>query len=487
MARLLLALFASLSLLAAACGDDDEGAAPTTDDTTTTTGDSDETTTTQPEEPTATWERCENPAGFAVSYPASWETNDGSVTTACSQFDPDPFSVPEATDERVAAITAYVDPVDFNEVAAPGDEESDRAVTSVDGHQAVRTIQTGSELYGEDTEITMYTIDLALGVDDGPGTLFIDVVDTAGVDYASSVRVMDRMVRTIDLTVADRAPDDVVARYEGAAPFSAALDVEAGEPCLTTPTQGEPTTRCFTLPGPDAVRAADYSAELFAAFGGAAGADVFRIDIDTESGTFSYLPVAVGGPVRGWAAPIEGASVERLTWFGLDGAELGSRSYDEEQALEPIAEPGSPPVRTEDFPAAGAPLLLRDMRIGDHDDFERVVFEFDGDPEDLSYEIEAADVVRATSGEAVDVRGDYTLRVTMTPASGVDLSGSEPVVTYTGEEEVNPTRTSAIAEVTQVEDFESTLTWAIGLVAERQIAVEVLADPPRLVIDVTSG
>ena len=159
----------------------------------------------------------------------------------------------------------------------------------------------------------------------------------------------------------------------------------------------------------------------------------------------------------------------------------------ERAALEPIAEPGSTPVRTEDFPAAGAPLLLRDMRIGDHDDFERVVFEFDGDPEDLSYEIEAADVVRATSGEAVDVRGDYTLRVTMTPASGVDLSGSEPVVTYTGEEEVNPTRTSAIAEVTQVEDFESTLTWAIGLVAERQIAVEVLADPPRLVIDVTSG
>lgn len=335
MRRLPVVLLAVFALAVASCGgDDDDAAAPdgstTTDDTTTdsTTTTTDGATTTSAPSPTASWEQCENPDGFSVSHPADWHVNDGSVVSRCSMFDPSSFEVPGGTDVRVAAINLYVEEVPFHEVATAGDGD-EQATTAVDGHQAVRTVGPGGEFYGEDTELTQYVVDLSLGVDDGSGTLFANVPDFEGIDYDQAVTVLDRMVRTIELSVGEDAPENRVARYEGAAPFSAELTVQEGEPCVTTPTRGEPTTTCFTRPGADALRVADYSGELFSAFGGVAGSDVFRVEADTESGSFSFLPVGTGeSDARGWVMPIDSGSVRSLTWYGIEGEQLGSRQLE---------------------------------------------------------------------------------------------------------------------------------------------------------------
>ncbi len=475
---------------AAAYSSDDDGAAPTTgpesttvDDTTTT---SDPSTTTTSPSPTADWIRCESPAGFAVSYPGTWQTNSGDVVPECSQFDPDSFTVPEATDERVAAVNAFVEQVPFTDVAPPEEDEADRAVTVVDGRQAIRVVEPAGELYGDDTEATRYLIDLSLGVDDGPGTLFVDVVDLEGIDYDRAVSVLDRMVRSIDLTIGEEAPSDWIARYEGAAPFSGALTTQDGEPCLTVPTQGEPQTKCFTVAAADALRVADYGGELFSAVGGVAGRDVFRVELEQEGSTFAYLPVSTDDvQARGWVAPVGFDGVREVRWYALDGTQLGARTL-EENGVEPVGEFQAPPVSSDAEVRDGETAFLRDVRVAPHDGFDRVVFEFGGDVEAPSYEIDAVEEVRATSGETVTVEGETTLRVTMRPAGGVDLSGEQPVETYEGPEMIRPGSTASVAEVTEVEDFEAVLTWAIGLDREPAVAVSTLSSPTRLVIDVAT-
>lgn len=431
MPRSVIALFGALALVIAACGDDDDSAADTTTTSESPSTSTEVTTTTTPD-PTDGWKRCENPEGFSVSYPGDWTVNDGSVTERCSLFDPDDFDVPEATDARVAAVSAYVDAVPFNEVAAPETDE-DHAVTVVDGHQAVRTEGPAGELYGADTQRTAYAVDLALGVDDGPGTLFLDVVDLDDVPYDDAVTVLDRMVKTIDLDVEDQSEDDVVARYEGAAPWTARLGQQSGEPCVTAPATDEGTTECFTTASADALRFADYSGDLFSAVGGVTGDAVFRVDLRTDSGSFSYLPVtpgagAEGSPdgIRGWAAPIPLDSVEQISWSDIDGEQLGARIVDEEDDLEPIGSFRSLPVETDAFPASGRASYLTD----------------------------------------------------------VDLSGEEPRVTYDGPQRIDPSATSVIEEVVAAEDFESTFTWAIGLTEENDIAVATIPDPYRVVVDI---
>lgn len=443
-------------------------AAPTTSGTIeqTTTSMTSTTSTTMPD-PTADWTRCENPDGFSLSYPQDWSTNAGAVVGECSQFDPEPFTVPAGTDERVVAITAFVDPVAYAEVAAPGDEV-DRAVTTVDGHQALRIEAAGSEFFGEDTAATRYLIDLSADANAEPRTLFLDTIELSGMAYEENVEILDRMVRTIEIDGASTGDtgaesEDVVARYGGGGtPFAAGGELQGTEPCLTVPLDGDPETTCFSAPGPESIRIADLSGELLDVVGGVAGSEVFRVDAELASGTMSYLPVPIGGSdVAGWILPLD------------PGEPVGS--------FEP------PPASSGDFPATGPPpAYLTDVRMATHDGFDRVVFEFEPG-EDFAYEIQSADEVRATSGQVVEVEGEAILRVTMNPASGVDLMGDEPEQTYTGPARLGAPGTDAVTEVVLVEDFENVSTWAVGTGTERPIATEVLSDPLRLVIDVETA
>lgn len=156
----------------------------------------------EPTAPVALAQRCESPAGFAISYPASWSVNSGLTVAACTRFAPEPFTVPPGTDARVGAVTASVGSIPFDDVVGSGGpEELSRHETTVDGRTAVRIerVSAGEGLWPEGVRMTGYVIDLGEGAD-GPRTLVIDTIDLRQFDYARNVGVLDRMVGTLEFT-----------------------------------------------------------------------------------------------------------------------------------------------------------------------------------------------------------------------------------------------------------------------------------------------
>lgn len=142
---------------------------------------------------------------------------------------------------------------------------------------------------------------------------------------------------------------------------------------------------------------------------------------------------------------------------------------------------------TSAFPGSGAPALLQEVRTETYDSFTRLVYEFEtAIPE---YRIEYLDgPVRASpSGQEVDLAGSEFLAITMAPAAGVDLSGDQPVVTYEGPDRIE-IGAGAISQIQMVktEDFESHLTWVLGLDRRLPFSFSTLDAPPRVVVDLHS-
>lgn len=316
-------------LAAAGCDDGEQAASPEAPATPTQTAPP--TTPDDDPEPTATpgqeLVRCESAEGFAVSYPATWSTNDGDGVAGCTQFHPEPFEVPTGTDERVAAITAYVDQVPFHEAAAPDPErDADRAATAIDGLQAVRlSFETADGLWPEGTPITTYVVDLSPGVDEGPGTLFLDTVGLPTFDYDRNQAVLDRIAHTIEVTREDvPAADDVVARYEGGGgAFTVEGTVRDDEVCLRIPPEGDEA--CADVPGAGDVRTITLT-DLEPILAGVTGPEVFRVTGEREDGsTTTVLPAPLeGADVRGFAFTSGPDEFVRLRTFDRAGAELGT-------------------------------------------------------------------------------------------------------------------------------------------------------------------
>ena len=141
--------------------------------------------------------RCDHPAGFSVGYPSDWVVNSGAVLPLCSWFDPESFSVPEATDVRIAAITVSVQPADG--LFARWPDETARTSVDAGGRAAVRVEQVaGPGFYPAGTPITTYLVDLGPGVPGG-GVLVADTVGLPGFDHDRNVEVLDAMMASLVL------------------------------------------------------------------------------------------------------------------------------------------------------------------------------------------------------------------------------------------------------------------------------------------------
>lgn len=128
----------------------------------------------------------------------------------------------------------------------------------------------------------------------------------------------------------------------------------------------------------------------------------------------------------------------------------------------------SQPRQSDGFPASGDPSYLVEV----YGSSEQVTFQFDlgsGTPEWSARYVE--EPVAIPSGQDLDVEGDAFLEVTMQPASGVDLSGDDPRETFDGSHRFS-FDSPLIEEVVQAEDFESTLTWVVGLDERVEYRVE---------------
>ena len=280
--------------------------------------------------PMALTRRCDSAAGFAISYPEGWSANSGAVAPRCSRFDPDDIQLSPGTDARVSAVSATVEDAAFSRLATPDPAgEQSRAGTVVDGRQAVRIerIATGRGLFPEGTRQTSWLVDLSTGPDDGPGTLVVNTIGLPDFAYGHNVDVLDRMVRTLEITAGEEVPETVVARYEGGGgAFSVTAEQHNGEVCLQIPPAGDAT--CRTAPAADGVTTT--SLPLVGernVLAGIAGERVARVDaVRTGGGTVSVLPAPVpGAAVGGFAFSTAPAEIDQLRWYGTDGRELGHR------------------------------------------------------------------------------------------------------------------------------------------------------------------
>lgn len=123
-------------------------------------------------------------------------------------------------------------------------------------------------------------------------------------------------------------------------------------------------------------------------------------------------------------------------------------------------------------------VLATDARVGLHEGYDRLVLEFNkGIP---AYEMAFVESVRqAGSGFPVELAGDTTFLITMHRTSGYDMEAG----TATVERSVDVSALSVIAEAAVVDDFEGQLRFGVGLKSRAEPTVDVLSDPPRLVID----
>ncbi|MFT9661967.1 hypothetical protein ACM0CQ_06890 [Mycobacteroides abscessus subsp. abscessus] len=139
--------------------------------------------------------------------------------------------------------------------------------------------------------------------------------------------------------------------------------------------------------------------------------------------------------------------------------------------------------------------LLRDVRVGKQDDYDRVTFEFGPDPkadpknkvplDELvvpKYSVDSpASVSAGPKGDHVVVAGNALLGVLFDGAAAHEAD--KPIRSYPGPNEIKPKDFPVLAEAKQGADFEGKVRWALGLNKQRCPQVSTLTNPPRLVVD----
>lgn len=138
---------------------------------------------------------------------------------------------------------------------------------------------------------------------------------------------------------------------------------------------------------------------------------------------------------------------------------------------------------TPDYPGPGSPTYLETVRTESYDDFTRVVFEFTADAPEFAIEYLDGPVVAGPAGEPIEASGEAALSISMAPASGVDLTGEYPVVTYSGPDRL-PIDSEVVNELVRIDDFDNHTTWVVGLEDRLPFSVVALENPGRVVLDI---
>jgi hypothetical protein len=152
----------------------------------------------------------------------------------------------------------------------------------------------------------------------------------------------------------------------------------------------------------------------------------------------------------------------------------------------PTAEP-SPALGdfTCDLPITGAATVPQtvnytEIRVGSHDGYDRVVFEFANGIPEVSLEVAQPPYLQDASGQPLEVDGDTVLRLVMRNTTALTESGE---ISYDGPRRFDPAF-PRLLDVVAGGDFEAVTTWYIGLSGDPCLRVFALGDPDRLVIDV---
>ncbi len=121
-----------------------------------------------------------------------------------------------------------------------------------------------------------------------------------------------------------------------------------------------------------------------------------------------------------------------------------------------------------------------DVRVGAHDGYDRVVFEFEQGTPDLTLDRATPPFTGDASGLPIEVNGDSFLSLTM---RGGSKQTDEGTSSYNGPTSFDPGFDSLDALI-EGGDFERQSTWYLGLTAESCARLIILDGPPRVVIDI---
>lgn len=135
----------------------------------------------------------------------------------------------------------------------------------------------------------------------------------------------------------------------------------------------------------------------------------------------------------------------------------------------PIVESGTAPVAN-----------IVDLRVGTHDGYDRVVFEFDQGTPELTLDRAEPPFTADASGLPIEVDGDSVLGLVMRGGTKQTDAGTS---SYDGPTDIAP-GFPTLAHLIEGGDFERQSTWYLGLTDEACARVLLLDAPPRLVIDV---
>ena len=124
-----------------------------------------------------------------------------------------------------------------------------------------------------------------------------------------------------------------------------------------------------------------------------------------------------------------------------------------------------------------APELLG-VRIGKHDGFDRIVFDFKGKLEGYTVKYEKPPLSWYGDGETIKVKGKAFVEITFYPLS---VSQIEIGVTITPRQK-RP-NLPLIKEIKPLGWFEAEVAYVIGLDRKTPFRVHLMANPDRLVVD----
>jgi hypothetical protein len=164
----------------------------------------------------------------------------------------------------------------------------------------------------------------------------------------------------------------------------------------------------------------------------------------------------------------------------------GSPSTSPDSSAEPTASEDLGPFTCE-LPivedATVARANITDVRVGEHDGYDRVVFEFAQGLPEITVDRATPPFTHDASGMPIDVAGDSFLRLTMRGGTKQTDTGTS---SYDGPTEFEPDF-EVLEHLVEAGDFEGQSTWYFGLDDDDGVCVRVIGlegdGSPRLVID----
>lgn len=135
------------------------------------------------------------------------------------------------------------------------------------------------------------------------------------------------------------------------------------------------------------------------------------------------------------------------------------------------------------FPVVGDGTVpraqLTDVRVGTHDGYDRIVFEYENGIPELQVTQAEPPLLEDGSGLPMDVAGEAFLQiVTQGGTKQTEAGGSS----YAGPTEFVP-GFERLVELDEGGDFEAVNTWYVGMAGDACVRGFTLNDPPRIVID----